>query len=65
VSAALACYATCLQVWHTIQLLEHALNGTRAAAAAHANVELVCVGRHDVGFGWSEDAEVVVGSQSR
>jgi hypothetical protein len=35
---------------HTIELLEHALNSTRAAAAAHGNVEFVCV-RHVVGCG--------------
>lgn len=33
----------------TIELLEDALYGARAAAAAHADVELVCVGRHFVG----------------
>lgn len=33
----------------TIELLEHALNGARAATAAHGDVELVVVFRH--GFG--------------
>lgn len=34
----------------TIKLLEHALHSAGAAAAAHGNVELVCVG-HVVGCG--------------
>ena len=33
----------------TIHLLEHALNGARAAAACHGDVELVVV----VGHGWA------------
>jgi hypothetical protein len=33
----------------TIELLEDALYGAGAAAAAHADVELVGVGRHVVG----------------
>lgn len=32
----------------TVELLEDALYGAGAAAAAHADVELVCVGRHVV-----------------
>jgi hypothetical protein len=35
----------------TIELLENTLNGSGAAAAAHGDVELVCVG-HAVGCGW-------------
>lgn len=34
----------------TFELLEDTLDGARAAAAAHGNVELVCVGH--VGGGW-------------
>ena len=35
---------------HTVKLLEHAVNGAGAAAAAHADVELVVV-LSDVGHG--------------
>lgn len=34
----------------TLELLEHAVNGTGAAAAAHGDVEFVVVFRHVVGF---------------
>lgn len=53
----------------TLELLEHALNGAGAAATAHGNVELVCVGhcvgrasgRKRVGVSGCKDAAMFVG----